>query len=115
MEEELNKERSIRFSLETKLGHLEKQFTIGQLTRIYGQSSKSHWTEEDLSTGMGLYLAGPKLYKILRHRFVFPCPSALRRAASKLHLVEGIQIASIGLAQRAEFSGNGSLLHNNDR
>lgn len=105
MEEELNKKREIQFSLETKLGHLEERFTIGQLTRIYGKSTKSHWADEDLSKGMGLYLAGPKLYKIIQQRFALPCPSTLRRAAFKWHLVEGIQQPALAWLKEQKFEG----------
>lgn len=44
---------------------------------------------------MALYIAGPKLYRMLQLRFVFPSPSTLNRAAAKFPMDEGFQSAAL--------------------
>lgn len=66
-----------------------KLFTPNQLRRVT-TGRRVNWTDEDVSTAMAIYSAGPKSYKLLRQKgHPYPAPSTLRKWARKVDIKPG--------------------------
>lgn len=75
--------------LSAKVDKYETFFTPGQRSRIL-TGRRTRWTEEDISTAMSSYCAGPKAYNLLRKRGLpLPAPRTLKRYAAAVHLQPG--------------------------
>lgn len=66
-----------------------KLFTPNQLRRVT-TGKQTNWADEDVSTAMAIYSAGPKSYKLLRQKgHPYPAPSTLRKWARKVDIKPG--------------------------
>lgn len=72
MEKRLQSERE-------KKAKYEQCFTPGQKLFIKTGKRPKIWSEEDISSAMEMYLAGPKAYRLIWKRYKLPAPWTLKK------------------------------------
>ena len=77
-----------------------KMFSKAQIRRL-STGVRAQWSNDDISSAMTLYSAGPRAYRLLRKRgFPLPAPSTLGFWASKVQIIPGCLKVVLPIIQR---------------